>query len=125
MVNFYTRYGFLPITLIIAASMSGCATPTELRQRTPEFVISSKLDARRVAACISEKWENALPLLGTQPVNLKLTKNGYAVAHGIEETIHLADISDTTGGGSVTTYYKNRSGLIEFFNPAVKACQSE
>lgn len=83
MMNFYTKYCLLPIAAIIATSILGCATPRELRQRTPEFVISSKLDARRVAACISEKWENALPLLGTQPVNLKLTKNGYAVTHGV------------------------------------------
>ena len=119
------RYSFLFIATISSASILGCATPKELRERGPAFVISSKLDARHVAACISEKWENALPLMGTQPVNLKLTRNGYAVAHGLEETIHLADISATSDGGSVTTYYKNRSGLINIFDPAVTICQSE
>ncbi len=119
------NWKILALAMVFSIAVLGCATPSELRTRAPSLELKSNFDAKRVAACIADKWENALPLLGTQPVNLKITSTGYSVAHGVEETIHLVDISDSPTGGSNTTYYKNRSSLIERFDPGVVDCQTQ
>jgi len=88
-------------------------------------VLKSPLDAKRISACIADKWENAAPIFGTQPVHMKLLKDGYSVSAGNEGTSYLVDVKDSPGGGSVTTFYKHRETLIKLFDPPVTICQSE
>lgn len=113
------------ILTTITFILGGCATPAELRQNTPNLELKSTNNSKHVAACIADKWENSLPLLGTQPINMKIKKDGYSVAHGNEETIHLSDIKDSPNGGSVTFYYKHRNSLVDVWTPAVISCQND
>lgn len=109
--------------IAVALTLGGCATPNELRQNGPTLELKSLHDAKHVAVCIADKWENSLPLLGTQPINMRIKNNGYSVAHGNEETVHLVDINESPTGGSFTLYYKHRSSLIDNWTPAVISCQ--
>lgn len=111
--------------LSVSVILSGCATPSELREKGPALVLKSRHDAKRVSACIADKWENAVPFFGTQPVHLKLLKDGYSVAAGNEGTSYLVDVRDSPDGGSTTNFYKYRETMIKPFDPPVTICQSE
>jgi hypothetical protein len=114
-------------SLFFVAFIGGCATPAELREKGPVYVLTSKLTAKQVAACIASKWESASPLFGTQPVNMKIQKDGYSVALGNEGTMFLVDVKELLGpgGGSSTAFFKYRDPPVKIFEPHVTSCQTE
>ncbi|MEC5215057.1 hypothetical protein RCH06_003634 [Polaromonas sp. CG_9.5] len=112
-------------SLFFVTAIAGCATPSELREKGPAYVLTSNISAKQVAACIASKWESASPLFGTQPVNMKIQKDGYSVALGNEGTMFLVDVKELPGGGSSTAFFKYRDPPVKIFEPHVKSCQSE
>jgi hypothetical protein len=119
------RHQFSAASLLFVAFIAGCATPAELREKGPAYVLTSKLSAKQVAACIASKWESASPLFGTQPVNMKIQKDGYSVALGNEGTMFLVDIKELPNGGSSTAFFKYRDPPLKIFEPHVANCQKE
>ena len=112
-------------SLFFVAFIAGCATPAELREKGPAYVLTSKLTAKQVAACIATKWESASPFFGTQPVNMKIQKDGYSVALGNEGTMFLVDVKELSSGGSSTAFFKYRDPPLKIFEPHVTSCQTE
>jgi hypothetical protein len=103
----------------------GCATPADLRTKTPSLELTSSRPAKPVAICIVERWENFGILGTTIPVNMRPTTDGYTVSWRNEAWGHtglLADVSDVLNG-STTRYFKNLVLSEGSFDNAVKECQ--
>lgn len=115
-------YGkLLPVLAI--ATLFGCASPEEVRKRTPDFVVTSVKASKTVAVCIADKWENGA-VIGTINVNMRPTIDGYTMSliNGSGGVGLLVDVTDHNNG-SETRYFT--AGVIGSgrFEAAVKQCQ--
>ena len=121
----------LLLSLFIAIGLSGCATPSDLRKKTPSLDMTSKRTAKEVALCIAEKWENTKPFmsLSSPPVNTNIRSNGYSIivtniALASSNAVALADVTEIEMA-SATRYYKlwgSGSGYGDY-DQAVIECQ--
>lgn len=122
MIALEKSWGLAALFLIAA-----CATPDEMRTRTPDAEASSASPAKEVATCIVDRWENLGPWIGTPGVSIRETRSGYAVAWRNMMTGHtgmLADVGDLPTG-SRTRYFVNKAPGLGAFLDAVKACQQQ
>ncbi|HUW75846.1 MAG TPA: hypothetical protein VMV70_04135 [Gallionella sp.] len=107
----------------------GCATPVDMRARTPSLDLTSSLSAKTVAICIADRWENA-KIIGMSagfPINMRQTPDGYTVSASVHNAFEtwtglLADINDNPSG-STTRYFVNGVLGEGSFENAVKECQ--
>lgn len=108
---------FLHVT-VIALLVGGCASSASLREQAPTLQQKSLLSAKAVAVCVGEKWEKMQGY--NAHVSMMMLKNGYAVElrgeTGTVGTIFVADITETTSGGSETSVY----AYPHIFNPTPK-----
>lgn len=108
---------FIQIT-VMALFVGGCASSASLREQAPTHQQKSLLNAKVVAACVGEKWEKMQGY--NAHVTMMILKNGYAVElrgeSGTVGTIFVADIIDTSSGGSETSVYS----YPHIFNPTPK-----
>jgi hypothetical protein len=119
----------LIITLFIAMSLAGCATPADRRKQPPNIETSSNKSAKEVTVCIADKWENFKSLgFPLPPVNTSIKANGYSVmvagtsALGISNTFILVDVLENQSG-STTKFYKANGPGYGDLDRAVKDCQ--
>lgn len=109
--------------LLLAAALSACATPAEMRQRSPEMELKSTLTSKSVSICIADRWESACA--GTTPINMRPIEGGYTVSWRNEVYGHtgmLVDVKDTLDG-SLTRYFKNMVIGEGTFDQIVIDCQ--
>lgn len=105
------------IAAILAIGLTSCATSNELRKSPPELQINSAKTPKKIALCISDKWED----LG-YPVNVRETEIGYALAVTINNILYfLADVI-ASGEEATTKFYV---GVVSYdrATAAVKDCQ--
>jgi hypothetical protein len=115
--------------LIIALSLVGCASHSEIRSKGAAFSVTSIKNAKEVTACVADKWENA-PFFSkfTGTINTGMAKNGFSVtAYGKNAfgtwPMLIAQI-DETATGSVTAYYTTKPLAAEsYYKEAVNNCQ--
>lgn len=124
----------LTYVIVLACSMSvmGCITtsPKDMRSSPPVAEFSSENNAKIVATCIADGWENIDNYL--MKVQMRPTTNGYSV--WVEQSVgmgltavkdsatFLADIDDTSNG-SVTRYYSVATSKTEW-KDALRKCLS-
>ena len=112
--------------VVFVLLIGGCTTPAELRQKGPILEQKSLRDAKNVAACIAEGWENAGVYMAQ--VNMRIAKGGYSVAiRGETSTTLLADIADAPSGESMTSLYSGlfNSAQERKFSEVVIRCQKD
>ena len=108
----------------------GCATPVDIRTRTPSLELTSSRPAKPVAICIADRWENSNiwgKLQDGLPINMRPTPDGYTVLASVRTAFEtypgfLADINDTPSG-STTRYFENAVLGAGSLEKAVKECQ--
>lgn len=107
---------------LAAVTITACATPTDLRTRTPDLDLVSSKSAKHVAVCIAETWEGNSPL-GTTPVTMRESMSGYVV-HMIclTNTCLLADVL-ATPEGSRTVMYANAPARTGSYMEHARSCQ--
>lgn len=110
------------VLLLVASTLSACATPADIRKQPPEMELKSALPAVTVSTCIATKWENAGPLGGTFPINMHPIEGGYTVAWVAPRTMVFADVLNTVDG-SITRYFKNMVIGAGAFDQIVIGCQ--
>lgn len=108
--------------------LSACASPGDLRQRTPEIDQMSATPAERLAGCIGDKLE-AAPNAGTR-FSTRPTANGYSIAgeqaiYGLygagSDTIVLIDVTKQNDQSHVQIWSHNLIGVSPFVAVA-KTC---
>lgn len=115
----------LILSCLMATALSGCATPAEMRQRTPDLELKSTFPSKEVSTCIADRWENLSWVGGTIPINMRPIEGGYTVSWRNEAWGHtslLVDVKDIPEG-SFTRYFKNAVLGEGTFDEAVKNCQ--
>lgn len=118
----------LLITLVVAMSLVGCATPADRRKQPPNIETSSKKSAKEVASCITEKWENVTSFGSGKPINTNIKLNGYSImitetaAAGNTNTWALVDVLENQSE-STTKYYRDRGPGFGDYDKAVTDCQ--
>jgi len=117
------------VLCVATVGLFGCATPVDMRTKTPSLDISSSRPAKSVAICIADRWENATIMgMGAGfPTNMRPTQDGYTVSASVHNNFEtwtgfLADINDIPSG-STTRYFKNGVLGEGNFDNAVKECQ--
>ena len=114
------------LPIVAALVLSGCVTTTQLRSGTPVIETGSAKPSRAVAACITEKWQNAGIFGMGLRVDNQILEDGYSVSISTEtgQIVQLlADVRDN-GPGSTTKFYKPNFVLSTGrFEDAVRACQ--
>ena len=106
--------------------LSACASPSEMRAKPPAQVFTSSADAKSVAVCIANKWENLGVFGSTLPISMRPTMTGYTVSlvnPQSAQTQLLVDIDEATTG-SITRYFKHIVLGEGAFDNALAACQS-
>lgn len=110
------------LVLVMTLVVAGCATPNELRQGKPELRLNSVKNAKNVAICIADKWENGGPF-GPVPLSMRETQSGYMVSVMCEtNTCMLADVASLPDNRSETVVYMNAVGASDYLND-VTGCQ--
>lgn len=109
-------------------AFSGCSTPNQMRSKTPAINNSSNKNAKELAYCISDKWDNLsfFNRLSDIPTNIQQKNTGFVVTKTVENITHswvgfLADI-DTTSTGSAIKYYKGNLIGSGSYDDAINAC---
>lgn len=110
--------------LSTACLFFGCATPAEMRTKTPVLEVQSKLSPKDVATCIADKWENSGFLGLTVPVHMRQTGTGYAVSirDAFNTTSLLADVEGSSSDSNTKVFRTLSFGGSDFID-AVKGCQ--
>lgn len=92
--------------LAFAIMLAGCSTPGELRNESAAQTFASVKDAKTVATCVIDGFEEVFKTAG---VSGKPTETGYTVSVGVgvafgKDTAVVVDIANTASG-SITTFY--------------------
>ncbi len=108
--------------IVVAVSLSACATPQNARDRGPVASYLSSKNAKQVTACVASAWESAYGI--TNPVNVRPTVEGYTlqVSNGYGNTFVVLDVNDTEHG-STSMYYKGNVLLEGMWDKALMECQ--
>lgn len=120
------------VVLACSVFVMGCVTtsPKDMRSSPPVAEVSSDNNAKTVATCIADGWENIDNNL--MKVQMRPTSSGYSV--WVEQSVgmgltavkdsatFLADIDDTSNG-SVTRYYSVATSKTEW-KVALRKCLS-
>lgn len=107
------------LTLVLAA----CATPNDLRKTTPDLKVESDRDAKSIAMCIANGWENTRAIGGASPVTLRETPKGYMVyilCAGSNACL-LADVKSLSAQRSMVIVYSQALLTTRFIDLA-KEC---
>lgn len=86
-------------------SLAGCAAPTvtEMRQEGPRETLPSKKNAKVIAECVQQGWQNLFVFEGKDGATLESASNGgYTVA--TTGSAYFVDIQ-SQASGSVAKYY--------------------
>jgi len=110
--------------VVVALSLTGCATKQDRRVIHALFDVSSSKASHVVAACITEKWKGTGIFGMSMNIKNAVQADGYEVSVKNGQVVQmLADVRDS-GTGSVSTLYK--PGYVaarDKFEAAVRNCQ--
>lgn len=106
--------------------IAGCSTPGDIRKKMPTLDLNSAKNAKAVAGCIADGWEEANTASG---LNTRPTANGYTVwktEHGFgqEDTPFVIDITDAPNGSN-TLFYSKMFRQEDKAIKVIRNCQGE
>lgn len=109
--------------LVFSTLLIGCATPAEIRARTPHLEAKTPKTARDLVICVADKWES-LGMAGTVTVNVRPIQGGYSVSWNNQNTSHTGLLIDAVEGvgGTTVRYFKQMVLGEENFDAAVNTC---
>src|SRR3989338_9553476 len=117
------------VLCVVTVWLTGCATPADIRARSPSLELTSSRPAKDVAMCISDRWENS-DIWGKWqagiPINMRQTQDGYTILASVMTAFaiypgFLVDINDTPSGSSMR-YFENAVAGASSLRNAVKEC---
>ena len=110
------------IVCLVVVLLSGCASLSSPKGKTPDLTYSSAKTPKALAMCIVDKWEGASSI-GTTPVNQREIKDGYTlfVNNGRGAVCIIADIVESSGYSQVSV--RNNCLFAEQMTQDAKSCQ--
>jgi hypothetical protein len=95
--------------MFLLLTAAACASPGELRMKSPSFEGASSKSSKAVAGCIADRWEGG----GHRPeISARPTARGYSLSAASDlgmygkDTSFVIDVEDTKDGSS-TRFYSN------------------
>lgn len=119
----FNMHLFRIVIAVFAILIAGCNTPEALKMRSPSLDLSSLMSAKRVAACISQKWQSSPD--GNTQVKLLKSDDVYSLSmtnQDLNNTVLVADVKED-GGGSRTRYVNGYLFNGKKYDRAVIDCQ--
>jgi uncharacterized lipoprotein YajG len=90
------------IGVVAVVLLSGCASPSDLKQNAPSISANTSKDPKQYALCVFPKWQDA-----RSTSTMSETQNGYRlIAANDMMTDEVLEISKSTLGSKVSLYQR-------------------
>ena len=111
----------LAVPIIIGACiLTGCKSPSEVRQSGPEEIFHSNKNVNDVSECILSGWQEKSFLTGPVPVYIQPYKNGKTVY--IDVYTWVADVIPDQDGKSKVIYFSQNARRSAEMKSVIKSC---